>query len=143
MYVQVRYLQIAKKSKTYNPYRWVRYVTQANSYVARLWGTLQTNRTKFQLWIMNICELQTFAELQIVCLYCWWEVELCFALFWIHLFQLFRLLITWKTWRANGHSFDSLCKFLVFYLSILFKQNRKSISKIKCQNWKLITKIKC
>ncbi|KAF9620719.1 hypothetical protein IFM89_014240 [Coptis chinensis] len=34
--LQVRYLQIAKKSKTYNPYRWVRYVTQANSYVARL-----------------------------------------------------------------------------------------------------------
>lgn len=35
--MQVRYLQIAKKSKTYQPYRWVRYVTQANSYVARLW----------------------------------------------------------------------------------------------------------
>ncbi|KAK9743402.1 hypothetical protein RND81_03G236500 [Saponaria officinalis] len=34
--LQVKYLQIAKKSKTYNPYRWVRYVTQANSYVARL-----------------------------------------------------------------------------------------------------------
>nr|ALO18842.1 AP-4 complex subunit [Lilium davidii var. unicolor] len=34
--LQVRYLQISKKSKTYNPYRWVRYVTQANSYVARL-----------------------------------------------------------------------------------------------------------
>ncbi|KAG9450821.1 hypothetical protein H6P81_010786 [Aristolochia fimbriata] len=34
--LQVRYLQIAKKSKTYNPYRWVRYVSQANSYVARL-----------------------------------------------------------------------------------------------------------
>ncbi|KAF6152836.1 hypothetical protein GIB67_025854 [Kingdonia uniflora] len=34
--LQVRYLQIAKRSKTYNPYRWVRYVTQANSYVARL-----------------------------------------------------------------------------------------------------------
>ncbi|GFS44040.1 clathrin adaptor complexes medium subunit family protein [Actinidia rufa] len=33
---EVKYLQIAKKSKTYNPYRWVRYVTQANSYVARL-----------------------------------------------------------------------------------------------------------
>ncbi|THG15982.1 hypothetical protein TEA_021522 [Camellia sinensis var. sinensis] len=32
----VKYLQIAKKSKTYNPYRWVRYVTQANSYVARI-----------------------------------------------------------------------------------------------------------
>ena len=35
-YAQVKYLQIAKKSNTYNPYRWVRYVTQANSYVARL-----------------------------------------------------------------------------------------------------------
>ncbi|XP_074263586.1 AP-4 complex subunit mu-like [Silene latifolia] len=34
--LQVKYLQIANKSKTYNPYRWVRYVTQANSYVARL-----------------------------------------------------------------------------------------------------------
>ncbi|CAN6465783.1 unnamed protein product [Victoria cruziana] len=34
--LQVRYLQIAKKSKTQNPYRWVRYVTHANSYVARL-----------------------------------------------------------------------------------------------------------
>ncbi|CAD5177821.1 unnamed protein product, partial [Musa acuminata subsp. malaccensis] len=33
---QVRYLQIAKKSPSYNPYRWVRYVTQSNSYVARL-----------------------------------------------------------------------------------------------------------
>lgn len=34
--LQVKYLQIAKKSGTYNPYRWVRYVTLANSYVARL-----------------------------------------------------------------------------------------------------------
>ncbi|XP_057784447.1 AP-4 complex subunit mu isoform X2 [Salvia miltiorrhiza] len=34
--LQVKYLQIAKKSKTANPYRWVRYVTQANSYVARI-----------------------------------------------------------------------------------------------------------
>ncbi|PON93391.1 Clathrin adaptor, mu subunit, partial [Trema orientale] len=34
--LQVKYLQIVKKSKTDNPYRWVRYVTQANSYVARL-----------------------------------------------------------------------------------------------------------
>ncbi|KAJ8479411.1 hypothetical protein OPV22_023138 [Ensete ventricosum] len=33
--LQVRYLQIAKKSPSYNPYRWVRYVTQSNSYVAR------------------------------------------------------------------------------------------------------------
>ncbi|XP_050376677.1 AP-4 complex subunit mu [Argentina anserina] len=34
--LQVKYLQIAKKSGTYNPYRWVRYVTVANSYVARI-----------------------------------------------------------------------------------------------------------
>ncbi|KAI8003998.1 AP-4 complex subunit mu [Camellia lanceoleosa] len=34
--LQVKYLQIAKKSKTCNPYRWVRYVTQASSYVARI-----------------------------------------------------------------------------------------------------------
>ncbi|XP_075516854.1 AP-4 complex subunit mu-like isoform X2 [Primulina tabacum] len=34
--LEVKYLQIAKKSKAHNPYRWVRYVTQANSYVARI-----------------------------------------------------------------------------------------------------------
>ncbi|TYH65199.1 hypothetical protein ES332_D06G039100v1 [Gossypium tomentosum] len=34
--LQVKYLQIAKKSSSYNPYRWMRYVTQANSYVARI-----------------------------------------------------------------------------------------------------------
>eukprot|EP01018_Ginkgo_biloba_P029588 Gb_38425 [translate_table: standard] len=34
--LQVRYLQIVKKSRTYNPYRWVRYVTHANSYVIRI-----------------------------------------------------------------------------------------------------------
>ncbi|CAH8391780.1 unnamed protein product [Eruca vesicaria subsp. sativa] len=34
--LQVKYLQIANKSSSYNPYRWVRYVTQANSYVARI-----------------------------------------------------------------------------------------------------------
>lgn len=34
--LQVKYLQIAKKTKTPNPYRWVRYVTQTNSYVARI-----------------------------------------------------------------------------------------------------------
>ncbi|KAJ4834358.1 AP-4 complex subunit mu, partial [Turnera subulata] len=34
--LQVKYLQIVNKSSAYNPYRWVRYVTQANSYVARL-----------------------------------------------------------------------------------------------------------
>ncbi|KAL0798468.1 hypothetical protein Bca101_053643 [Brassica carinata] len=34
--LQVKYLQIAKNSSSNNPYRWVRYVTQANSYVARI-----------------------------------------------------------------------------------------------------------
>lgn len=34
--LQVKYLQIAKKSNGPNPFRWVRYVTQANSYVARI-----------------------------------------------------------------------------------------------------------
>ncbi|XP_057442460.1 AP-4 complex subunit mu-like [Lotus japonicus] len=34
--LQVKYLQISKKSGTHEPYRWVRYVTQANSYVARI-----------------------------------------------------------------------------------------------------------
>ncbi|PQQ03862.1 AP-4 complex subunit mu [Prunus yedoensis var. nudiflora] len=34
--LQVKYLHITKKSKSYNPYRWVRYVTHSNSYVARL-----------------------------------------------------------------------------------------------------------
>ncbi|MED6140234.1 AP-4 complex subunit mu, variant 2 [Stylosanthes scabra] len=34
--LQVKYLQIAKKFGTHEPYRWVRYVTQANSYVARI-----------------------------------------------------------------------------------------------------------
>lgn len=34
--LQVRYLQIVKRSKSYNPYRWVRYVTHANSYVIRI-----------------------------------------------------------------------------------------------------------
>ena len=32
----VRYLRIAEKHRSYNPYRWVRYVTQSNSYVCRL-----------------------------------------------------------------------------------------------------------
>lgn len=32
----VRYLRIAEQSKTYNPYRWVRYVTQSSSYVSRI-----------------------------------------------------------------------------------------------------------
>jgi len=34
--LQVRYLRIAETSKAYNPYRWVRYVTQSSSYVCRL-----------------------------------------------------------------------------------------------------------
>ena len=34
--LQVRYLQIMKKAKAYNPFRWVRYVTHAQSYVVRL-----------------------------------------------------------------------------------------------------------
>ncbi|MCO5575872.1 hypothetical protein L7F22_029677 [Adiantum nelumboides] len=34
--LQVRYLQIVKRSKAYNPYRWVRYVTHASSYVIRI-----------------------------------------------------------------------------------------------------------
>ncbi|EFJ18717.1 hypothetical protein SELMODRAFT_141330 [Selaginella moellendorffii] len=33
--VQVKYLQVLKKSKSYNPHRWVRYVTHADSYVIR------------------------------------------------------------------------------------------------------------
>ncbi|PPR89345.1 hypothetical protein GOBAR_AA31338 [Gossypium barbadense] len=37
--LQVKYLQIAKKSSSYNPYRWVRYVTQANS--ASRWHDLR------------------------------------------------------------------------------------------------------
>ena len=34
--IQVRYLRIAEKHKSYNPYRWVRYVTQRSSYVCRI-----------------------------------------------------------------------------------------------------------
>jgi len=34
--LQVRYLQITENSKSYNPYRWVRYITQAASYVCRV-----------------------------------------------------------------------------------------------------------
>ena len=34
--LQVRYLRIAEAHKSYKPFRWVRYVTQSNSYVARL-----------------------------------------------------------------------------------------------------------
>ncbi|CAE7263219.1 AP4M [Symbiodinium sp. CCMP2592] len=31
----VRYLRIAERHKSYNPCRWVRYVTQSSSYVCR------------------------------------------------------------------------------------------------------------
>jgi AP-4 complex subunit mu-1 len=34
--LQVRYLRILEGSKTYNPYRWVRFVTRSQSYVCRL-----------------------------------------------------------------------------------------------------------
>lgn len=34
--LQVRYLQIMKDDKNYQPYRWVRYVTTSNSYVVRV-----------------------------------------------------------------------------------------------------------
>lgn len=34
--LQVRYLRISETHKSYNPYRWVRYITQASSYVCRL-----------------------------------------------------------------------------------------------------------
>ncbi len=34
--LQVRYLRISEQQKSYNPYRWVRYVTQASSFVCRV-----------------------------------------------------------------------------------------------------------
>lgn len=34
--LQVRYLRILESHKSYNPYRWVRYVTRSNSYICRL-----------------------------------------------------------------------------------------------------------
>jgi AP-4 complex subunit mu-1 len=34
--LQIKYLRIADLGKGYNPYRWVRYVTQASSYVSRV-----------------------------------------------------------------------------------------------------------
>jgi len=34
--LQVRYLRIAEQHKSYNPYRWVRYVTKSSSYVCRV-----------------------------------------------------------------------------------------------------------
>jgi len=33
--LQVKYLKIQNDEKGYNPYRWVRYVTQSNSYICR------------------------------------------------------------------------------------------------------------
>ena len=36
--LQVRYLRISETHKSYNPYRWVRYITQSSSYVARMSG---------------------------------------------------------------------------------------------------------
>ena len=34
--LQVRYLRISEQHKSYNPYRWVRYVTQGSSYICRV-----------------------------------------------------------------------------------------------------------
>lgn len=34
--LQVKYLRISETHKNYNPYRWVRYITQSSSYVARI-----------------------------------------------------------------------------------------------------------
>lgn len=34
--LQVRYLRISETHKSYNPYRWVRYITQSSSYVCRI-----------------------------------------------------------------------------------------------------------
>jgi AP-4 complex subunit mu-1 len=34
--LQVRYLRISETHKSYNPYRWVRYITQSSSYVSRV-----------------------------------------------------------------------------------------------------------
>ena len=36
--LQVRYLRISETHKSYNPYRWVRYITQSSSYVSRISG---------------------------------------------------------------------------------------------------------
>ncbi len=37
-HLQVQYLRISETHKSYNPYRWVRYITQSSSYVCRLSG---------------------------------------------------------------------------------------------------------
>ena len=34
--LQVRYLRISETHQSYNPYRWVRYITQSSSYVSRV-----------------------------------------------------------------------------------------------------------
>ena len=34
--LNVRYLRISETHKSYNPFRWVRYITQSSSYVCRL-----------------------------------------------------------------------------------------------------------
>ena len=34
--LQVRYLRISETHKSYNPYRWVRYIVQSSSYVSRV-----------------------------------------------------------------------------------------------------------
>ena len=34
--LNVKYLRISETHKSYNPYRWVRYITQSSSYVCRL-----------------------------------------------------------------------------------------------------------
>lgn len=34
--LQVRYLRIMEEAKSYNPYRWVRYVARSSSYICRL-----------------------------------------------------------------------------------------------------------
>jgi len=34
--LQVRFLRIAERTKSYTPYRWVRYITQSDSYVTRI-----------------------------------------------------------------------------------------------------------
>jgi len=34
--LNIRFLKITERSKSYNPHRWVRYVTRSNSYVCRL-----------------------------------------------------------------------------------------------------------
>ena len=65
LFGQVRYLHIAKKSPSYNPYRWVRYVTQSNSYVARLWES--------HIWFLFIVIKVSLLDSVIVCTYIFWD----------------------------------------------------------------------